>query len=253
VADVYPIRVEAVGRDLDWSPDGEYLAVPDRSQPEEPFHIALIRVKDGARTIVTMPPDKIIGDLSPAFSPDGKSIAFLRAVSSGVDDVYVAPARGGPATRLTSDNRNAVAVTWTADSRSVVFSSDRRRNSVLWRVRASGGEPERVVGIGENAADPAFARDGRMAYAQAFMDTNIWRVETESKQPPVKVISSTQYDSSPQYSPDGSRVAFRSNRSGNNDDLGNRQQWTNTGATDEIRRPSDGNAALVARRNEYRI
>ena len=30
VADVYPIRVEAVGRDLDWSPDGEYLAVPDQ-------------------------------------------------------------------------------------------------------------------------------------------------------------------------------------------------------------------------------
>jgi eukaryotic-like serine/threonine-protein kinase len=217
VADVYPIRVEAVGRDLDWSPDGEYLAVPDRSQPEEPFHIVLIRVKDGARTIVTMPPDKIIGDLSPAFSPDGKSIAFLRAVSSGVEDVYVAPARGGPATRLTSDNRYAVAVTWTADSRSVVFSSDRRRNSVLWRVRASGGEPERIVGIAENAADPAFSRDGRMAYAQASMDTNIWRVDTESKQPPVKVISSTQYDSSPQYSPDGSRVAFRSNRSGSNE------------------------------------
>ena len=30
VADVYPIRVEAVGRHLDWSPDGEYLAVPDQ-------------------------------------------------------------------------------------------------------------------------------------------------------------------------------------------------------------------------------
>jgi dipeptidyl aminopeptidase/acylaminoacyl peptidase len=31
------------------------------------------------------------------------------------------------------------------------------------------------------------------------------------------VISSTQYDSSPQYSPDGSRVAFRSTRSGSNE------------------------------------
>ena len=87
----------------------------------------------------------------------------------------------------------------------------------MWRVRASGGEPERIAGIAENAADPAFSRDGRMAYAQFFMDTNIWRIETESKQAPVKVISSTQYDSSPQYSPDGSRVAFRSNRSGSNE------------------------------------
>ena len=32
IADVYPIRLEAVGRQLDWSPDGEYLAAPDKSQ-----------------------------------------------------------------------------------------------------------------------------------------------------------------------------------------------------------------------------
>lgn len=217
IADVYPIRLEAVGRQLDWSPDGEYLAVPDKPQPNEPFHIVLLRVKDGARTVVSLPPDKIIGDLSPAFSPDGKSLAFLRAMASGVDDVYVSPVRGGPPTRLTADNRNALTVAWTPDGRWVVFQSDRRRNSVLWRVRATGGEPERIPGVAENAADPTFARDGRMAYAQFFQDANIWQIDSEGKQPPVKVISSTQYDSSPQYSPDGSRVAFRSNRTGNNE------------------------------------
>jgi eukaryotic-like serine/threonine-protein kinase len=217
IADVYPIRVEAVGRYLDWSPDGEYLAVPDKSQPEEPFHIVLIRVKDGTKSVLTMPPDKIIGDLSPAFSPDGKSLAFLRAVSSGIDDVYVGPARGGSARRVTFDNRNAQSVTWMPDSRWIVFSSERRRNTVLWRVRASGGEPERIPGVAENAADPVFSREGRMAYAQFFQDANVWRIDTDGKQPPVKVISSTQYDSSPQYSPDGSRIAFRSNRSGSNE------------------------------------
>ncbi|MEO8369007.1 MAG: protein kinase [Candidatus Solibacter sp.] len=217
IADVYPIRLEAVGRQLDWSPDGEYLAVPDKPQPDEPFHIVLLRVKDGARTAVSLPPDKIIGDLSPAFSPDGKSLAFLRAVASGVEDVYVGTVHGGPAARLTADNRNALAVAWTPDGRWVVFQSDRRRNSVLWRVRASGGEPERIPGVAENAADPAFARDGRMAYAQFFQDANIWQIDSDGKQPPVKVISSTQYDSSPQYSPDGSRVAFRSNRTGSNE------------------------------------
>jgi Tol biopolymer transport system component len=217
VADVYPIRVEAVGRHLDWSPDGEYLAVPDKSNPEQPFHIALVRAKDGSKTAVTQPPEKIIGDLSPAFSPDGKSIAFLRALSSGVDDVYVAPTQGGSPRRLTFDNRNALSVAWTPDGRSIVFSSDRRRNTVLWRMPASGGEPERIASVAENAADPIFSRDGRMAYAQFFQDANIWRVDTEGNQRPVKVISSTQYDSSPQYSPDGSRVAFRSNRSGSNE------------------------------------
>jgi Tol biopolymer transport system component len=217
IADVYPIRLETLGRHLDWSPDGEYLASVDKSQAEEPFHIVLIRVKDGAKTAVTVPPGKSIGDVSPAFSPDGKSLAFLRAVSSGVSDVYIGPLAGGQARRLTFDNRNAQSIAWTPDGRWIVFSSDRRRNSVLWRVPAAGGDPERVAGVAENATDPVFARDGRMAYTQLFSDANIWRVETSGKTPPVKVISSTQYDSSPQYSPDGSRVAFRSNRSGSNE------------------------------------
>jgi len=217
VADVYPIRVETVGRHLDWSPDGAYLAVPDKAHGAEPFHIALIRVSDGSKTVVTLPPDKIIGDLSPAFSPDGKSLAFVRAVSSGIDDVYVAPSHGGVPQRVTFDNRNALSVAWTPDGRSLVFSSDRRRNIVLWRMRASGGEPERIAGVAENAADPIFSRDGRMAYAQTFEDANIWRIDSAGKQAPVKVIASTQYDSSPQFSPDGSRIAFRSNRSGSNE------------------------------------
>ena len=217
IADVYPIRVDALGRHLDWSPDGQYLVAPDKLQAEEPFHLVLIRAKDGARTTLTLPPDNIIGDFSPSFSPDGKSVAFLRAVSSGVNDVYVVAASGGPPRRITFDNRYALSVAWTPDGRSIVFSSDRRRNSVLWRVAAAGGNPERIAGVAENAGDPIFARDGRMAYAQVFQDANIWRIDADGKQPPVKLISSTQYDSSPQYSPDGSRIAFRSNRSGSNE------------------------------------
>jgi Tol biopolymer transport system component/serine/threonine protein kinase len=217
VADVHPIPLETIGRHLDWSPDGEYLAAADKSRPEEPFHIALIRVSDGAKRAVTTPPDQSIGDFSPAFSPDGKSVGFLRALGSGAADVFVGPAAGGAARRLTADNRNAQSITWTQDGKWIVFSSDRRRNSALWRVRASGGEPERVAGVGENVTDAVFSRDGRMAYVQLFQDANIWRIDTQGRESPVKVISSTQYDSSPQYSPDGSRVAFRSNRSGSNE------------------------------------
>ena len=49
IADVFPVRVEAVGRHLDWSPDGQYLAAADKDRPEEPFHIVLIRARDSAR------------------------------------------------------------------------------------------------------------------------------------------------------------------------------------------------------------
>ena len=69
--------------------------------------------------------------------------------------------------------------------------------------------------MGENATEPAFSRDGRyMAYSQFFIDANVWRIDLEGVRPPQPVISSTLYDSSPQFSPDGRRVAFRSNRGG---------------------------------------
>ena len=179
ITDVYPNSLESLGRHLDWSPDGAYLAAADKTRPEEPFHIVLIRAQDGVKTVVTLPPDRVIGDMSPTFSPDGKSIAFLRALSTGITEVYVVPREGGSPQRMTSDNRNARSIAWTPDGRWIVFASDRRRNSALWRVRASGGEPERVPVVGENTTDAVFSRDGRMAYAQNFRDGNVWRVGTD--------------------------------------------------------------------------
>jgi Tol biopolymer transport system component len=218
VADVYPVLVEALGRHLDWSPDGRFIAAADRASAEFPFHIVLIGSSDGSKREATQPPDGIIGDMSPAFSPDGKRLAFLRAIASGISEVYVGPAEGGEARRLTFDNRNVESLAWTPDGRFIVFASERRGNSALWRIPWSGGTPERVPMAGENAADPVFSRAGwKLAYTQFFRDANIWRVDAAGRQAPVKLISSTQYESSPQYSPDGSRVAFRSTRSGANE------------------------------------
>jgi Tol biopolymer transport system component len=218
IADVYPVRVDALGRNLDWSPNGKFLAAADKTTPELPFRIVLIGVDGSGKKEVTLPPEGSIGDMSPVFSPDGKSLAFLRAISSGVSEVYVAPVEGGVPTRITFDNRNAASVAWTPDGRSLVFASDRRGNSALWRVPRSGGTPERIPAVGDNASDPMFSRTGsKLAYTRFFRDANIWRVDSTGKEAPAKVISSTQYDSSPQYSPDGSRVAFRSTRSGSDE------------------------------------
>jgi Tol biopolymer transport system component len=230
IADLFPTRVESVGRHLDWSPDGKWLAASDKEAPGLPFRIVLIDVATGKKRQATMPAENIIGDMAPCFSPDGKWLAFLRAVSSGIGDVWIAPVAGGEPRRVTTDNRSILAMTWGPDGHSIVFSSNRMRNHALWRIPVSGGTPSRVPMVSENASDPAFSRDGRrMVYAQLFEDTNIWRFDLEKRDAPRKVISSTQYDSSPTISPDGTRVAFRSNRSGSNEiwqsDTSGRAAW----------------------------
>src|SRR6185312_10828487 len=94
-------------------------------------------------------------DVLPRYSPDGKWIAFTGEYQ-GNRDVYVIPAGGGPARRLTfiSDvapeaplrwGPNNMVVTWTPDSKSVVFLS--RRNAwnswygLLFEVPVTGGLP----------------------------------------------------------------------------------------------------------------
>jgi tricorn protease len=62
----------------------------------------------------------------PHFSPDGKWIAFS-AARYGNHDVFVMPAEGGEARRLTWNSAGDTVVGWTRDSQRVVFSSSRGR------------------------------------------------------------------------------------------------------------------------------
>ncbi len=80
---------ESAGCDgLSWSSDGKYLAFMDKNAPREPYSIFLLSVETGDKQKLTSPPAEYFGDLMPRFSPDGKTIAFLR-VSAGLSgEIY---------------------------------------------------------------------------------------------------------------------------------------------------------------------
>ncbi len=203
-----------------WSPDGKTLAIVRNEAPQEPNAIFLLSLDTGAKRRLTAPPAGSSGDGSPAFSPDGRTLAFIRSPGSQVSDIYLVPVSGGDPQRLTFDNLPlGGSLAWTGDGREIVFSSARGGLSSLWRIAISGGRLRRLVGIGEYAFSPTISRHGnRLAYVYRKTDRNIWRAPgpdaTVQNSPPVKLIESTRDETSPQFSKDGKRIVFVSDRSG---------------------------------------
>ncbi|HEY2017462.1 MAG TPA: protein kinase [Bryobacteraceae bacterium] len=205
-------------RYLDWSPDGKYLAVADKESAEQPFSIFLIALETGERRKITDPPVANTGDTGPAFAPDSKTLSFRRTVSSGVADLFLVPITGGQPRRLTNDNRHIEGHAWTADGREIVVSSHRANDVGLWRIPVHGGEPRSIPSLRTSANFLAISRAGqRLAFSHWFIDSNIWQFHPGAAGEARKLIASTRDDRSPQYSPDGSRIAFRSDRSGANE------------------------------------
>ncbi len=204
---------------LTWSPDGKWLAVPDKSSPKEPFGLFLFSVDGSERKHLTLPPAPWFDDAGPAFSPDGRTLAFSRR------DLYLLPLSAdfvpaGEPKRLTFDNQMATDPVWTADGREIIFSSRQYGGRGLWRIAVSGsGKPQRLTAVGEEGDLPAISRQGsRLVYTRQMQDVNVWQVEVAGEHakpsPPFKLISSTRTDIYPDFSPDGNKIAFQSDRSG---------------------------------------
>jgi Tol biopolymer transport system component len=216
---------------LAWSPNGEFLAVVDKGSPQDPESIFLLSIRGDQKRKLTTPPAQSGSDLAPAFSPDGRTLAFIRVRTGGYGPcgIYLLSlsADGTPAgepRRLLSEEWMIHGLDWTADGRSIVFSAVGPGISpILWRIPVSGGKPQRLD-VGGDARYPAASREGdRLVYARKVIEVNIWRTtrpastdlaSTGEGGSPEGFIHSTGYDLNPKYSPDGERIAFVSSRSG---------------------------------------
>jgi serine/threonine protein kinase len=208
-----------------WSPDGRWIAFPQANAPGEPSGVFVLSLQTGERRRLTSPPKDAYGDSGVAFSPDGRALAFVRASNFGTR-LYVLPLTpdvqpAGEPRLLPSSHPLSLTPAWTADGGEVVFSAIDLSsvNRGLWRVAASGSEPPRRLPMAvDDSTEPAISRQGRrIAYSVSAGDQNIWRVELSAAGQagsPVRLIASTQAELSPQYSPDGQRIAFGSNRAG---------------------------------------
>ena len=84
-------------------------------------------------------------ETSPRVSPDGKWIAFTGR-QYGNADVFVMPANGGEVKQITFHSGNDDVTSWSWDSKSIYFNSNRMGQIAGFKVNADGGTPTRVFG-----------------------------------------------------------------------------------------------------------
>jgi Tol biopolymer transport system component len=236
---------------LAWSPDSKWLVVTDRNS--RTIGLSLVSIETGEKRKLTSPSAEWIGDFSPAFSSDGQNLAFIRAPSWSVSELYLLSldknlAPHGNPKRIAAQNCWIVNPVW-IQGEEIAFSCGQwgagRR---LFRTKISeAGNPRLVGSLGENVYFLAISHSGRLAYSQEEMDWDIWRVKLADTNQGFnraigadkvagRFLSSTRIDSNPQYSPDGTKVAFESLRSGNSEvwiteaDGSNAFQLTSAGA-----------------------
>ncbi len=213
---------------LAWCPDSACLVVTDSPGEAKPDALFVVSLDTGEKRQLTNPQPPLIGDTNPAVSPDGRSLLFRRNVAGagGTAELYWLPlgkglTAGGEPRRLTPAGLGAAYPTWMPDGKEILFSA----KESLWRLAVPDeSQPARLPFVGEDGVMPVVSRPqpgrpARVVYVRSFTDTNIWRVETSApgapaSSPPAVAISSTRSEGNPVFSPDGRRVGFGSNRSG---------------------------------------
>jgi Tol biopolymer transport system component len=221
------------GQNPAWSADGKWLVVPDKESPTDPESLFGVSVETGAKRRLTLPPRDEI-DFQPALSPDGASLVFVRQAGAAATDLQLLALD-----RDLTPKGNAVALAglpgmvklypvWSGDGRRVLFvaSSPGRPGGIYGAPTLPGDDRPRsvefvgsfggaVAGLAYHSsaggnATLAFARD---TTATAFRRAEI--LSTGAAPVPIPLLSSNYFDDgSPQFSPDGKRVALSSGRGG---------------------------------------
>ena len=121
--------VYIVGTCLNWSPDSRWLAVCDADDSDLMKSLFLLSVDSGEMRRLTSPPEgSLDGDLSPAFSPDGRTLAFTRGGAAFFRDLYLLDLgddlipKGEPRRRTSMEGLTTSPV-FTSDGRDIVFAS----------------------------------------------------------------------------------------------------------------------------------
>ncbi len=204
------------------SPDGEWVAytVKTRDLEADKSHTRLWMVPTAGGPAVPLTADKTSSS-HPRWSPDGRYLGFLSARDDGPTQVWTLFRQGGEAVPRTDTPQDVSGFEWSPDSRRMVL--------ILQDPKASEIEAHEQGDEYEEKTPPPWVIDReqfKLDYTH-YLDrrrTHLYLLDVESGET-TQITSGDFDDSEPVWSPDGSRIAFVSNRTESPDANYNSDIW----------------------------
>lgn len=123
------------------SPDGKWLIISDKSEPDALSRVFVLPVAGGAPRLVTPPGPSYWHGIS----PDGAVLAYVAARGNRILNLFACPFYGGAEWRLTEGDWMDDGPDYTPDGGFIWFNSTRSGNMKLWRIGADGSAPTQMT------------------------------------------------------------------------------------------------------------
>jgi TolB protein len=145
-----------------WSRDGTRIAFGGTR------NLFTVSVANATLKPLTRSPQSWIANVTPAYSPDGGTIAFSRNTDAFNSDIFLMAADGSKLRRLTRSQGThdelgeEMTPAWSPDGRTLVFTSNRDGNFELYAIDRSGRNERRLTSTPKrDEENPRFSRDGK--------------------------------------------------------------------------------------------
>ncbi len=210
-------------RDAAWLPDAKSLVMVSRPPAGRWALVQQVLATGARRQLIDVAPGFLISH--PRVSPDGRRVMYASS-GEGRTALFVVSVNGGSPTQVGPWYSGVIGgQAWGPDGRDVVYARPESSGRYLVRVPLAGsGLPQHVPGAPVHSVAPAISRsrpDGtsRLAFVSGEYDVSLRMIDLEGPRHNGQArgtafCDSTRQDSPGRFSPDGTRVAFVSNRSG---------------------------------------
>ncbi len=194
-----------------WSPDGETIAYSAGG-------VIWFCDASGENPRPVTRPEPPLAHFQPAFSHDGRKLAFVRRTSGPYSELAIVELRTGTVRTITRDGALAWSPVWSPADRFIYFASSRGGTTNVWKIPSASGEPEQIT-AGQGAdSDIDLSADGkRLVFSSFRINLNLAELSLEPGSLGRRkwlTGDAARGELGPRYSPDGRRIAYFSNRGG---------------------------------------